>query len=307
LLSNIFFGDYAAALDIVRAHPPEQIFTSPSPLIEGTVAEGNEQWMADYILDQTNAALAARPDLAPAYYFRAWATFLHNPAAPQIESDLAQAVALAPNEPLFAETSAPAANRIQFEPGATSVVLSDTLPAQGVDTYVLSAQAGQKMSVRVSAGEADVRLSVRDGAGDYLNGQTTLAFWSGTLPQDGDYVIRVTGGETAADYTLQVTIPRRIEFAPGTTSATVQGDLAAHESHDYILRAQEGQTMSVTIDSPQDNVLLTIVGADGVPLVNGLMSGAMSWLGQLPATQDYTLRALAPLEAASYTMEVSIE
>ncbi len=46
----------------------------------------------------------------------------------------------------------------------------------------------------------------------------------------------------------------------------------------------------MTVDNtlPNDNVLLTIVGADGIPLTNGLMSGATSWQGQLPDTQDYT-------------------
>ena len=64
--------------------------------------------------------------------------------------------------------------------------------------------------------------------------------------------------------------------------------MAAHVSDDYILAAQEGQTMTVDNTLPNDNVLLTIVGADGIPLTNGLMSGATSWQGQLPDTQDYT-------------------
>ena len=65
--------------------------------------------------------------------------------------------------------------------------------------------------------------------------------------------------------------------------------------------------MTVNIDSPNDNVLLTIVGADGIPLTNGNMSGATSWTGELPATQDYTLRAIGTLEPASYTLTVTIE
>jgi hypothetical protein len=153
----------------------------------------------------------------------------------------------------------------------------------------------------------DVRLEVRDSNGEWLEGQITSTFWQGVLPETGDYIIRVIGGEAEAEYTLVVTIPSRIEFAPGATSAQVQGNLSAYERHDYILTALADQTMRVVITSPDNNVLLTIVGADGIPLVNGLMSGAWEWQGQLPATQDYIIRALGTDQPASYTLDVVIE
>lgn len=315
MLTNIFYGDYAAALDIIRGYSSEQLFSATPPVTQGTVAEGNAQWLADYILQQTNAAIAVQPALATAYYFRAWATFLNNPADPQIGADLQQAAALAPDEPLFSQVALPAANRIQFGPGKTAATITGQLDPQGVDVHVLAAQAGQQMSVMLTVPDDSARITVLDGQGNFLNGQQTPTYWQGDLPETGDYVVRVIGGETAPpagsgqaiDYTLQVIIPRRITFAPGAISATVQGDVAAHVSDDYILAAQEGQTMTVDITSPNDNVLLTIVGADGIPLTNGLMSGATSWQGQLPATQDYTLRAIGTLEPASYILTVTIE
>lgn len=108
---------------------------------------------------------------------------------------------------------------------------------------------------------------------------------------------------------VQVSLPavQRIQFAHGAISATVQGDVAAHVSDDYILAAAAGQTMTVVIESLNSNVLLTIVGADGIPLTNGLMSGATSWQGELPATQDYIVRAIGTLEPAAYTLIVTIE
>jgi hypothetical protein len=279
------------------------------------MAEGNEQWLASYILQQTNAAIAAQPELAAAYYFRAWATYLNNPADPQIAADLQQAAALAPNEPLFSQVALPAANRIQFGPGETAVTLTGQLQPQGMDVYTLAAQAGQQMTVMLTVPNDEARITVLDGQGSYLDGQMSTTFWQGTLPQTGDYVIRVFAGETApsagsgqaVSYTLQIIIPQRITFDPGAISATVEGDVAAHVSDDYILAAQAGQTMTVNITSPNSNVLLTIVGADGIPLSNGLMSGATAWQGELPATQDYTLRAIGTLEPASYTLTVTIE
>ncbi len=307
LLTSVFSGDYAAALDIMRAYTPEQIFSADTPLIKGTVAENNVQWLSEYIIQQVNPALDARPDLAAAYYLRAWATFLQNPGSPDIAADLAQAAAIDPNEPLFGGTAVPTPNRIQFTPGATSADVTGQIAAAGTDVYLLGAAAGQQMSVDLFSQADDVRLEVRDSSGGWLEGQITATFWQGTLPETGDYIIRVIGGEADAEYTLVVTIPSRIEFSPGATSAQVQGDLAARESHDYILTALAGQTMNVVITSPGGNVLLTIVGADGIPLTNGLMSGASAWRGQLPATQDYIIRALGTEQPAPYTMEITIE
>ena len=307
LLTNIFYGDYATALDLMRAYSNEQLFSATPPIIQGTMAEGNEQWLAEYILQQTNAAIATQPNLAAAYYFHSWARYLVNPADPQIALDLEQAAALAPNEPLFAQAVQPTSARIQFNAGATAALVTGQLQPQEIDVYVLAAQAGQQMSVMLNSPDENARVTVRDGQGDFLNGQVNTTFWQGELPQTDDYVIRVFAGETAVSYTLQVIIPSHITFAPGAISATINGDVAAYESDDYILAAQAGQTMDVTITSPNNNVLLTIVGADGIPLTNGLMSGAMSWRGELPATQDYTIRAIGTDEATTYTLNVTIE
>lgn len=315
LLTNIFYGDYAAALDIMRPYGNAQPFSTTSPLVQGTVAEGNEKWLAEYILRQTNAAISTKPDLLAPYYLRAWATFLVNPADPQITADLQFVAALQPSEPLYTQAVPPIANRIQFAPGATAATLTGQLGPQGIDIHVLAAQAGQQMSVMLTTPDDAARITVKDSQGNYLNGQRIPTFWQGGLPETGDYVIRVYGGETApaagsgqaVAYTLQIIIPQRITFAPGAISATIEGDVAAHESDDYILAAQAGQTMTVNITSPNSNVLLTLVGADGIPLTNGLMSGATGWQGQLPVTQDYTVRAIGTLEPATYTLTVTIE
>lgn len=307
LLSRVFFGDYAGALDMIRPYSHDQIFNAGTPLIVGTMAEGYEQWVAQYILDQTNGAIAAQPELAAAYYLRAWANFLLNPANSQIASDLAQAAILDPNEPLFVGTAVPPVNRIQFAPGATAAEVSGDIPPESTTVFVLSASAGQMMSVDLFVDDPNARLEVKDSAGGWLDGQITTTMWQGQLPETGDYIIRILDGHPYADYTLRVTIPSRIQFAPGAISAQVLGDLNAYENDDYILRALAGQTMTVNITSPNNDVLLTIVGADGIPLTNGLMSGASEWRGQLPLTQDYIIRAIGTDQPDNYTLAVSIE
>jgi hypothetical protein len=103
LLSNIFYGDYAAALDIMRGYDSEELFGPDSRLIVGTVAEGWEDTLSEWIIDSTSLALEAQPDLAAAYFLRGWAIYLVNPNDPEALADLERAAELAPDEPLFTQ------------------------------------------------------------------------------------------------------------------------------------------------------------------------------------------------------------
>lgn len=105
LLAHIFAGDYPAALELFRPLRPEKIFTPQSPLLVGTAAAGQEANLSAYLLQFTDKALAARPDLAGAYFVRAWASYLVNPEG-QFRHDLQSATRLAPSDPLFAACAA---------------------------------------------------------------------------------------------------------------------------------------------------------------------------------------------------------
>jgi len=103
LLVQVFYGDYAAALDVMRPYTADQIFGSNTPLVTGTIASGWEDALSERIITSTTRALAVKPDLAAAYFLRGWATHLVKPGDPQVKADIEKAAALAPNEPLFAE------------------------------------------------------------------------------------------------------------------------------------------------------------------------------------------------------------
>jgi hypothetical protein len=98
----------------------------------------------------------------------------------------------------------------------------------------------------------------------------------------------------------------RIEFPAGKTNAEVFADLAAGATDSYLVRGQQGQTMSIEITSPNNDVLLSVVGEDGTPLKR-YQNGPPSWTGELPATQDYVLQAVSVGRSTSYTLRVSIE
>jgi len=63
--------------------------------------------------------------------------------------------------------------------------------------------------------------------------------------------------------------------------------------------------MAVEVSSPNSDVLLSVVGGDGIPLKR-YQNRPPSWTSQLPATQDYVLHAVSVGMATSYTLRVWI-
>jgi hypothetical protein len=209
-------------------------------------------------------------------------------------------------------TVEPAPTRIRFEPGATSATVAGHIRQNGIDRYVLRALAGQTMEVRITSPDNDVLLDIWGADGTVLKRHPVgEAYWAGPLPATQDYFIGAVsvGGET--DYLLTVTISAlepeatRIQFEPGATSATVTGHVEGHAVERYVLRALAGQTMDVAITSPNNDVLLTIVGADGIPLKR-YVDGMAEWRGVLPATQDYFIDAVSVGEATGFQLTVTV-
>ena len=71
LLTSVLAGEYAAALDLMRAHAPATAFALDGPLVAGTAAELDLATMAVTILDYTGRALTQRPDEASIHAVRA--------------------------------------------------------------------------------------------------------------------------------------------------------------------------------------------------------------------------------------------
>ncbi len=105
LLEHIFYGDYDAAVDIMREYPVEQVFTYGSPLIVGTVAEGWEGVLMGWIDSAVEPALEAEPDLAPAYFMRGWRYFIEGNVDRALE-EVSRAAELAPDDAFFVESAA---------------------------------------------------------------------------------------------------------------------------------------------------------------------------------------------------------
>lgn len=96
----------------------------------------------------------------------------------------------------------------------------------------------------------------------------------------------------------------KIEFAAGSSSATVEGDLAGKEMAQYTFDAVENQTATITITSPNQAVLLTLVSPSGSP-IQRYQSGLSSWSGTLPESGTYRVSAFAT-QASDYKLNVAI-
>lgn len=104
LLSAIFYGDYSDAIDRLGEYPPRVLFSENVPLIQGTPAQGQEQVLHEWIDTFTTKALRLKPDLAAAYFLRAWSTSLVDPDSPDVARDLETAIDLGENEKLFLDS-----------------------------------------------------------------------------------------------------------------------------------------------------------------------------------------------------------
>lgn len=105
-------------------------------------------------------------------------------------------------------TPLPQAVRIQFATGGTSANINDNLQAGQTLYYVLKANAGQTMSVKISSTNGDVYLGVFGANGTILlSSDVQDTTFSGALPATQDYYLSLTASGAATSYSLSVEIP----------------------------------------------------------------------------------------------------
>jgi len=196
--------------------------------------------------------------------------------------------------------------RISFAPGAESASVSGVLAAGGDRVgYVLRALAWQTMVILLDdTPPGQVVVDVRGADGVAVGADATSAGLTYSLEKTQDYMILLAtiGGAPATSYAMTVYIgaidaagePERIEFAPGTDSATVHGGLAAGgDSHGWVLRALAGQTLRLFATRvPASPMRIEVRDAAG-GLLPGSVEGA-GWSHDLPRTGDYVITVGTP-------------
>jgi hypothetical protein len=211
--------------------------------------------------------------------------------------------------------------RVEFQPYAISWYTPGDLPANGVTRFVLWAMEGQQMNINLNSEPGDSAILIIWGADGtvLISDHAGATAWSGILPASQDYYIDVRSTSPADIlYTLEVVIPPpvysesqpeplRIEFQPNATSWDMNGELIPDEIVRFVLKAMEGQQMTINLASkPQNSATMVVWGADGTLLASD-RALTTNWTGLLPATQDYyvEVRSLAS-DDITYSLQVII-
>lgn len=261
----------------------------------------------------TTAVLTATAQVSPTTTSEATATSAVTPQQ-MPSTTAAPTVATTPQgTPTASAAGTPGVRRIQFAPGTDGISVQGALQPGASALWVLNARQGQTLSVRIVPIYGNAVLGVRGSDGSVLLSESAgSATWSGVLPRTQDYYLRVTAWQnTLVNYVLEVVIPptpavRRLQFPPGADRAIVQGSLAAGNLDQWLVAAQQGQTMAVQVMPTAGQVTLFIRGSDGTVLLSEL-PGTLSFTGTLPSTQDYVVQVrTSPQGTASYSLSVVI-
>ena len=119
-------------------------------------------------------------------------------------------------------------------------------------------------------------------------------------------------GAASAGSTAGIT-SKPLQFAKGSSSATVKASIRGDQTIDYKLRAKAGQSMNVTLKSSNGSNYFNVLppGSNDVAIFTGSTSGN-EFSGALPSDGEYTVRvylmrsAARRNEKASYTLTVGI-
>lgn len=114
--------------------------------------------------------------------------------------------------------------RIEFAEGEESIRLTDTLDPGQADRYLLSAAAGQEMSVDLES-PGIVALTIVGVDGSVLKSELEGGNqWTDVLAETGDYYLDVKSlDESAVEYTLEVVLP---PLEPVSEKTGISGGIA---------------------------------------------------------------------------------
>lgn len=106
----------------------------------------------------------------------------------------------------------------------------------------------------------------------------------------------------------------RIQFARGASSATRKGSVRGDASRDYVIRASQGQTLSVNLNSQSTFVYFNVLDHGTMTALEGdpRPMEVTQWAGKLPKTGDYVIRVYLNRAAtrrgtsANYTLKVVV-
>ncbi len=106
---------------------------------------------------------------------------------------------------------------------------------------------------------------------------------------------------------------KRLSFAPGTSSARIEGSITGYETVDYLLNVRAGQSMNISMASKNTAAYFNLLepGETEVAVFNGSISENM-FEGVAAKSGDYRIRvylyrnAARRGEKAEYALEAAV-
>jgi hypothetical protein len=87
---------------------------------------------------------------------------------------------------------------VRFARGANSSKVSGSVSGYKYVDYIVGARGGQTMSVRLNSASSYASFVVFDPAMENVDGATEQIDWTGELPSNGNYIVRVLLPRSAA-------------------------------------------------------------------------------------------------------------
>jgi len=103
-----------------------------------------------------------------------------------------------------------------------------------------------------------------------------------------------------------------VHFKKGTSQASIQGHIKGRETIDYVLRAREGQTMTVNLKTSHPGGYFNVLPPESNEAIFIGQVAGPHFKGKLPKDGDYTVRVyLIPAaarrnESAKYALTVKV-
>ena len=201
------------------------------------------------------------------------------------------------------------ARHVDFEPGATVMVLGGTLGAGQTARYILGAHEGDLLMAHALSPGEDLRVSVQrlDEETAVPDAVETESYWAGRLPATSGYLVEVHGAGEEGPFHLEIEIPRHLPLTAGASSVALDGTIQPHAPLAFVAKVEEGRTLSASVASEGDAVKLTVHGAlDGQALADW-EAETNTYGGEVPRTQDYVFRLDPGAEATGFELSVSVE
>ncbi len=103
----------------------------------------------------------------------------------------------------------------------------------------------------------------------------------------------------------RTTVPERIVFAPGATSASLEGEVPDQGKAEYVIKVLEGQLLILNLTTARDDIFLGVTTDDGYPLVRPVAE-AQHWMGIVPKLGDYYIEVVAMNKGAPFSLFVQV-